>query len=118
MTLNKLAPWVAAGLALAGAAVAVMPARPVKGFDLEAFGRIPVLQGGRIKPVELPAGSAAVTTHYGPYGTLSAAREAVKAWVRQNGKSASDAIWEEYVTDPAEEPDPDKWETRICQPLL
>jgi ABC-type transport system involved in cytochrome c biogenesis permease subunit len=58
MTLNKLAPWVAAGLALAGAAVAVMPARPVKGFDLEAFGRIPVLQGGRIKPVDTVARNA------------------------------------------------------------
>jgi ABC-type transport system involved in cytochrome c biogenesis permease subunit len=58
MTLKKLAPWVAAALALLGAAVALIPPRPVKGFDLEAFGRLPVLEGGRVKPVDSVARNA------------------------------------------------------------
>jgi ABC-type transport system involved in cytochrome c biogenesis permease subunit len=58
MTLKKLAPWVAAVLSLGGAIVAALPARPVNGFDLEAFGRLPVLQGGRIKPLDTVARNA------------------------------------------------------------
>ena len=78
--------------------------------------RVPV--GGRITLIELPAGPALVTTHFGPYEGLPAARDAVKAWMREKGKAASDAMWEEYLTDAAEEPNPEKWETRICQPIF
>ncbi len=49
---RKLVPWAAAALALVGAAVALVPPRPVRGFDLEAFGKLPVLEGGRVKPVD------------------------------------------------------------------
>jgi ABC-type transport system involved in cytochrome c biogenesis permease subunit len=49
---KKLVPWMAAGLALLGAAVAARPARPVRGFDTDAFGRLPVLEGGRVKPLD------------------------------------------------------------------
>jgi ABC-type transport system involved in cytochrome c biogenesis permease subunit len=50
--LRKYAPWVAFVLALAGAALTLVPARPVRGFDVDAFGRLPVLEGGRVKPVD------------------------------------------------------------------
>jgi ABC-type transport system involved in cytochrome c biogenesis permease subunit len=49
---KKLAPWIAGALALLGAALTLFPARPVRGFDLDAFGRLPVLEGGRVKPVD------------------------------------------------------------------
>jgi ABC-type transport system involved in cytochrome c biogenesis permease subunit len=49
---RKLAPWIAAALALVGAGVALLPPRPVRGFDLEEFGRLPVLEGGRVKPLD------------------------------------------------------------------
>ena len=52
MKIARYAPWVAALLALAVVVPALLPARPVKGFDLEAFGRLPVLEGGRVKPVD------------------------------------------------------------------
>ena len=35
-----------------------------------------------------PAGSIATTSHFGPYNQLGAAHEAVRAWLRQNGRTA------------------------------
>ncbi len=56
--LKRLAPWIAAGLALVGAALAALPPRAVRGFDTDAFGRLPVLEGGRVKPVDSVARNA------------------------------------------------------------
>jgi ABC-type transport system involved in cytochrome c biogenesis permease subunit len=58
MTLAKIAPWAAGGLALVLAAAAVLPQRPARGFDLEAFGKLPVLEGGRVKPIDTVARNA------------------------------------------------------------
>jgi len=52
MNVRKLVPWLAGAAALAGALVAAVPRAPVRGFDLEAFGRLPVLEGGRVKPID------------------------------------------------------------------
>jgi ABC-type transport system involved in cytochrome c biogenesis permease subunit len=52
MKLLKYLPWAVGALALAWVASALLPARPVRGMDLDAFGRLPVLEGGRIKPVD------------------------------------------------------------------
>ena len=49
---QRLVPWIAGALALAGAAVMLVPAARVKGFDVDVFGRLPVLEGGRVKPVD------------------------------------------------------------------
>jgi ABC-type transport system involved in cytochrome c biogenesis permease subunit len=50
--MKRWIPWMAAALALVGAALALVPPRPVRGFDLDAFGRLPVLEGGRVKPLD------------------------------------------------------------------
>jgi ABC-type transport system involved in cytochrome c biogenesis permease subunit len=39
-------------LAVAGAAAALLPRADVRGFDVTAFGHVPVLEGGRVKPVD------------------------------------------------------------------
>ncbi len=52
MKLAKLVPWIACGLALAGALVALVPPGMPRGFDMEGFGRLPVLEGGRVKPID------------------------------------------------------------------
>ncbi len=49
---KRLAPWIAGALALVGAGLTLLPQRPVRGFDLDAFGRLPVLDGGRVKPID------------------------------------------------------------------
>ncbi len=52
MNARKLAPFVAGALAIAGAASTLVPPRAVRGFDVDAFGQLPVLEGGRVKPVD------------------------------------------------------------------
>ena len=55
MKLTRYVPWIAGGLALAAALVGVVPPGKTRGFDLDAFGRLPVLEGGRVKPIDTVA---------------------------------------------------------------
>ncbi len=52
MKISKLVPWIACGLALAGTLVALVPPGMTRGFDVDGFGRVPVLEGGRVKPID------------------------------------------------------------------
>jgi ABC-type transport system involved in cytochrome c biogenesis permease subunit len=52
MRISKLVPWAAALLAVALAASALLPAAKTRGFDLDRFSRLPVLEGGRLKPID------------------------------------------------------------------
>jgi ABC-type transport system involved in cytochrome c biogenesis permease subunit len=54
----KLLSWLPGLLALAIVLATAVPAGPTRGFDLEAFGGIPVLEGGRIKPLDSVARNA------------------------------------------------------------
>src|SRR5512141_319577 len=58
MKLAKIVPWAAGAVALAMIVKALLPAAPVKGFDVETFGRLPVLEGGRVKPIDSVARNA------------------------------------------------------------
>src|SRR5947207_13637599 len=51
--LTRLAPWLAALIGAAWFGVAALPPRTAPGdFDLAAFGTIPVVEGGRLKPLD------------------------------------------------------------------
>ncbi|TMB31589.1 MAG: cytochrome C assembly protein [Deltaproteobacteria bacterium] len=52
MRIPKLIPWAAAIVAVAFAATALLPAARTRGFDLDRFSRLPVLEGGRVKPLD------------------------------------------------------------------
>ena len=52
MNAAKVVPWIAAVLALSGVGAALLPPAQSNGFDIDAFGRLPVLEGGRVKPVD------------------------------------------------------------------
>jgi ABC-type transport system involved in cytochrome c biogenesis permease subunit len=52
MKVNRYIPWTAGALALVGALVTLTPPGKVRGFDVEGFGSLPVLEGGRIKPLD------------------------------------------------------------------
>ena len=64
----------------------------------------------------LPAGSAAFTTHVGPYDKLSDAYAALEEWMEAEGFSPAGAPWESYVTDPGEHPNPADWKTEVFWP--
>ncbi len=65
----------------------------------------------------LPACRALMTTHVGPYERVAGAYEAVMAHAEANSIVLADFMWERYITDPACEPDPDKYVTEIYLPL-
>ncbi|MHB8417296.1 MAG: cytochrome c biogenesis protein [Myxococcales bacterium] len=62
MSRRLLAP-LAFALAVGGALLAARPQAPVRGFDLAAFGRLPVLEGGRVKPIDSVARNALLEIH-------------------------------------------------------
>jgi ABC-type transport system involved in cytochrome c biogenesis permease subunit len=58
MKIAKILPWAAGALALVGALVALAPPGKVRGLDVAGFGRLPVLEGGRVKPADSVARNA------------------------------------------------------------
>jgi ABC-type transport system involved in cytochrome c biogenesis permease subunit len=52
MKSTRYIPWLAGALTLVAVAVSLTPPRKVRGFDLEGFGSLPVLEGGRVKPLD------------------------------------------------------------------
>lgn len=64
-----------------------------------------------------PAGPAACTTHMGPCDTLHNAYAALEQWIAVNGFAPAGAPWEDYVSDPAEHPDPQQWRTDVYWPI-
>ena len=52
MKLGTIGPWVVGLAAVGWVASSLLPAKPVRGMDVDAFGRLPVLEGGRIKPID------------------------------------------------------------------
>jgi len=52
MNVAKMLPWAAGTAALLGAGAALLPPSTMRGFDLDGFDRLPVLEGGRVKPLD------------------------------------------------------------------
>jgi DNA gyrase inhibitor GyrI len=80
--------------------------------------------GGRIRPGVLPAGRYVVLRHVGPYDGLMAGNAALLDWAREHAvaldswDTSRGTAWrgrvEHYLTNPAAEPDPAKWEVDIA----
>jgi len=56
----------------------------------------PFAPTGEIVLSELPAGPVAATVHFGPYGGLGAAHDAVQQWCAANGHKLGKVCWEIY----------------------
>ncbi|MBA3972807.1 MAG: hypothetical protein C0504_01160 [Candidatus Solibacter sp.] len=67
--------------------------------------------------VALDACRAVMVSHFGDYSTLGDAHFALGEFVRRERLETAGLCWEEYVTDPGAEPDPEKWETRVYWPV-
>jgi effector-binding domain-containing protein len=80
--------------------------------------------GGRITSGVLPAGRYAVLRHTGPYDGLVASNAALQRWAGEHGitfdsrDTPEGTAWraraEHYLTNPAAEPDPSKWEVDVA----
>lgn len=56
----------------------------------------PIAALGDVRPVQLPVGEVATTTHRGAYTGLGAAHAAVLAWCRTHSRSLAGPRWEVY----------------------
>jgi len=66
---------------------------------------------------ELPGGLAAVTVHKGPYDDLGNAHAALDRWITDSEHESAGELWEMYLTDPGEVPNPADWLTKVCWPV-
>ena len=62
------------------------------GVELEA----PFGGHGEVVGSATPAGTVATTTHFGPYGLLHEAHDAIRLWCRNNGYALTGCNWEIY----------------------
>ncbi len=62
------------------------------GVELEA----PFTRAGEVVGSATPPGPVATTTHYGPYGRLHEAHEAIRRWCGNHGHPLAGPNWEVY----------------------
>lgn len=65
----------------------------------------------------LPAGNAATISHFGNYYNLPATYHIIREWLQNEDYQIEGNSWEVYITDPYNESDSSKWETRIYFPI-
>ena len=78
---------------------------------------VPCASDGDVLAGELPGGTIATATHVGPYETMVDTYERLTNWISAQGLLPGEAMWESYLTDPQQEPDPTKWRTHIFWPV-
>lgn len=107
------------GLKATGPPFAYYPATPTTVVTLEAGfpASDAVDPDGRVDAFELPGGTAVTTTHFGPYDSMEETYERMRTWMADHGYEPSPGMWEVYLTDPEDEPDPARWRTRIVWPV-
>lgn len=120
-TLGRVFEVVASqGLTPTGAPFSFYPSMPTE--TVKVIIGVPI--AGRLSPTsgvesfELPGGDVVTGVHTGPYEALSVTYEELMTWAAGQGIALSEGMWESYLSDPMEEPDPHKWRTEIVWPLL
>lgn len=91
------------------------PCMPGEFIDVEAgFPTADLVEAsGDVVPLVLPHGRVARGLHVGPYDTLTDTYAELQAWVTEQGEQLGEQMWECYLSDPAEEPDPATWRTEV-----
>jgi effector-binding domain-containing protein len=107
------------GSQIAGPPFARYYGMPTDRVDVEAGFPVaaPITASGDVQPASMPAGRCYEATHVGPYDTLVETYNRVLQQMEADGVTPSEVMWEYYLTDPDDEPDPGKWQTRVCWPV-
>lgn len=122
---QKNMPGIYRAALAAGATMAGAPAGLYYEWDMESqmadmATAIPVAAAVTIKGASvenLPAGRALVVDYYGDYAGTGEAHFAIDDYLKDFGLQVGIPVIEEYVTDPATEPDTARWLTRIIYRL-
>lgn len=83
---------------------------PVIGLDEGSLAR-------EVEVVERAGGRAVVAVHVGSYDRLPGAYAEIQAWMAERELEPRPEMWEEYLTEPTPDADPEAMETRIVWPL-
>lgn len=75
------------------------------------------VENARIKLNKIDTGNVVTASHFGPYERLPETYYSINEWMRKNEVEVIGAPWEVYITDPAAESNPQKWETQIFFPI-
>ena len=107
------------GLTPAGPPLALYHGMPTDTVDVTAgFPVADAAQAGDgIAVTPLPVGPAVSTVYVGPYDGMTRTYDEIAAWLQTEKLTPRPDMWEEYLTDPEENPDPTTWQTRIVFPL-
>ena len=76
-----------------------------------------VLGSGSIKLNRIKTTNVVTAVHHGPYERLPETYFGINEWMRKNEVIVTGPPWELYLTDPANESNPEKWETAIYFPI-
>lgn len=80
----------------------------------------PIAGDGRVQAGSKPAGTYVVLTHEGHPDTIANSHVALVEWAAEQGLELAktgeswDALFESYLTNPEEEPTPEKWRTELA----
>ena len=111
-----------ANVGMAGAPSALYYKWDTVGHQADVFAGVPIQAASDVKVpgceiVTVPASNALMIVHTGRLDGTGTAHEAMDDMMTAKGLHLRFAAVEEYVTDPAQEPDTSKWVTNICYPV-
>jgi effector-binding domain-containing protein len=114
-----MATLAAQGIRPAGPPIAMYFGMPSDTIEMEVGVPIdrPVTPDGDVVAGVLPGGSAVHAVHVGPYDALAQTYDRMYAWMQSQGIRPKDVMWESYLSDPAEHPDPGTLHTDIFWPI-
>jgi effector-binding domain-containing protein len=76
-----------------------------------------IIESDNIKIIELPASKTIMATHFGHYNTVKTTSDALLQYIEDNNIEITGSRFEIYITDPMQESDSRKWETRVYFPI-
>ncbi|HKJ80311.1 MAG TPA: GyrI-like domain-containing protein [Prolixibacteraceae bacterium] len=107
-------------IGIAGAPFAIYHEMEGEKIDLECG--VPVSENiagsGLVNAATFGETQCATVDYFGDYRQLEDAHTELQAWIEQHRFKLAGAPIEFYLTDPATEPDVQKWHTRICYPVI
>jgi effector-binding domain-containing protein len=77
----------------------------------------PITPDGDVTPFELPGGRVVTGMHVGPYERLERSYAELTKWAAAERHALAPGMWESYLSDPGQEPDVERWQTKITWPL-
>ena len=108
-----------AGIPLSGPPVVRYSEHGPASFTIEAGFPVAAAVPGEaaIQPATLGGTQVASTVHVGPYEDLPGTYRAIEAWMDEQGLESAGDPWEQYITDPGDEPDSSRWLTAVRWPV-